>query len=113
MSALTCLFLTPGLLGAELLYLKLARQFRLFDVPNPRSLHQDDSTVRGGGVIVYLAVLGTVLAGDLNQPYFFLGLTVVALVSFADDLFSSFCSESAEHSGYCRRFVTAPDGSVS
>jgi UDP-GlcNAc:undecaprenyl-phosphate GlcNAc-1-phosphate transferase len=79
-------FLTILLLGAALLYIRLARHFRLFDVPNERSLHQTTRTVRGGGILIYLAVLTVVFSGSLNQPWFFGGLTVVVLVSFGDDL---------------------------
>ena len=74
------------LLGLELLYIRLARHFQLFDVPNERSLHQNTSTVRGGGIIVYLAVLMAVFTSSFNQPWFFGGLTAVVLVSFSDDL---------------------------
>ena len=81
-------FLTVLLLGLELLYIRLARHFRLFDVPNERSLHQTATTVRGGGIIIYLAVLITVLVGSFHQPWFFGGLTAVVLVSFSDDLVS-------------------------
>ncbi len=79
-------FLTILLLGLELLYIRLARHFGLFDVPNDRSLHQTTKTVRGGGIIVYLAVLTLALSGLFNQPWFFGGLTAVVLVSFGDDL---------------------------
>ena len=78
--------LTILLLGLELLYIRLARHFRLFDVPNGRSLHQTTRTVRGGGIIVYLAVLTMVLSVPFNQPWFFGGLTVVVLISFGDDV---------------------------
>ncbi len=79
-------FLTALLLGLELLYLRLARHFRLFDIPNERSLHQTATTIRGGGIIIYLAVLITVLVATFHQPWFFGGLTAVVLVSFSDDL---------------------------
>ena len=81
-------FLAILLFGSELLYLQLARHFHLFDVPNERSLHQDTTTVRGGGIVVYLAVLTIVLTGSFDQPYFFGGLTAVVLISFLDDLYS-------------------------
>lgn len=86
MSLTACGYLMILSLGAELLYLKLARHFRLFDVPNERSLHQTPTTVRGGGIIIYLAVLTTVLAGTFHQLWFFGGLTLVVLVSFLDDI---------------------------
>lgn len=87
MSLSTILYLTALLGGAELLYLKLARQFRFFDLPNARSLHQNRTTVRGGGVIFYLAVLAALGVEQSNQSFFLIGLTVVATVSFADDVY--------------------------
>lgn len=78
--------LTILLLGLELLYIRMARHFHLFDVPNERSLHQTTKTVRGGGIILYLAVISTVFTGTFDQPWFVGGLTVLVLISFSDDL---------------------------
>ena len=80
--------LTLLLFSVELLYLRLARHFSLFDVPNKRSLHTRQTTVRGGGIIVYVAVLSSFLLGTFGQLYFLIGITIVALISFADDLYS-------------------------
>ena len=82
------LLLTILLIGAEWLYLRTARQFGWFDKPNQRSLHSDGTTVRGGGFVFYLAVLGAVWLGHLDLLYVCLGLTIITFISFWDDLYS-------------------------
>lgn len=87
MSLATYIFLTTLLLLAELIYLRVARRLALFDKPNPRSAHAEATIVRGGGIVFYLAVFSSLLVGKLDKPYFFTGLTLVALISFWDDLY--------------------------
>ncbi len=84
----TYLWLTMGLVGAQVLYLRVARQLGILDKPNERSSHTDLTTIRGGGVLFYVAALGAVVFGGFDGPYFFAGLTLVALVSFFDDLYT-------------------------
>ena len=55
------------------------------DVPNVRSSHHT-ITLRGGGVIFYLGVLVHGLIFDFFAPWFLCGVTLVALVSFIDDM---------------------------
>ena len=55
------------------------------DVPNARSSHHT-ITLRGGGVIFYLGVLVHGLIFDFFAPWFLCGVTLVALVSFIDDM---------------------------
>ena len=76
------------LLTTELVYLRVARQLGLFDKPNLRSAHTGATIVRGGGILFYVAVWSSLLIGRLDKPYFLAGLTLVALVSFWDDLFT-------------------------
>jgi UDP-N-acetylmuramyl pentapeptide phosphotransferase/UDP-N-acetylglucosamine-1-phosphate transferase len=64
----------------------MARQFGIVDRPNDRSSHTDLTTVRGGGILFYVAQLGAFFYSDFAYPYFFAGLTLVATVSFLDDL---------------------------
>lgn len=82
----TYLWLTMGLIGAQVLYLRVARRLNIVDKPNERSSHTGLTTIRGGGILFYVAALGAAVAGGFNQPYFFVGLTLVAVVSFLDDL---------------------------
>jgi len=75
------------LLGSvQVVYLRLARQYGIVDRPNDRSSHTDLTTVRGGGILFYVAQLGAFFFSDFAYPYFFVGLTLVATVSFLDDL---------------------------
>ena len=86
MSLTTCLFLTILLIAAQLVNVRLARRLGWFDMPNERSMHQNSTTIRAGGVVFYLAALGAWVLGGFNQPYFLVGLTAAALVGFWDDL---------------------------
>ena len=69
----------------ENIYFKIAKRYNILDVPNVRSSHHT-ITLRGGGVIFYLGVLVHGLIFDFFAPWFLCGLTLVALVSFIDDM---------------------------
>ena len=69
----------------ENIYFKIAKKYNILDVPNARSSHHA-ITLRGGGVIFYLGVLVHGLIFDFFAPWFLCGLTLVALVSFIDDM---------------------------
>ncbi len=69
----------------ENVYFKIARKYKILDVPNSRSSHHT-ITLRGGGVIFYLGVLVYGLIFDFFAPWFLCGLTLVACVSFVDDI---------------------------
>ncbi|MEQ2976810.1 glycosyltransferase family 4 protein [Butyricimonas faecihominis] len=69
----------------ENIYFKIAKRYNILDVPNARSSHHT-ITLRGGGVIFYLGVLVHGLIFDFFAPWFLCGLTLVALVSFIDDM---------------------------
>ncbi|MFC5409160.1 glycosyltransferase family 4 protein [Larkinella bovis] len=80
--------MTFGLLfGAEVLYIRLAIRFRIIDQPNERSSHTRP-TVRGGGIVFWLAACLAFVYQGFVRPFFFAGLTLVALISFLDDRFS-------------------------
>lgn len=67
-------------------YLRLARKVGLIDKPNERSSHTNLTTVRGGGVLFFVAALAAFVYSGFAHPYFFAGLTLVALMSFLDDI---------------------------
>lgn len=75
------------LLILELVYFKVADKFNIVDKPNQRSSH---STVvlRGGGIIFLLGAWIWSLFNGFAYPWFLLGLSLVAVVSFVDDLIS-------------------------
>src|SRR5690606_4663695 len=70
---------------AELVYFRVADRFNIIDKPNERSSHTT-ITLRGGGVIFYLGALVYFLLSGFQYPWFFLGLSLMTLVSFADDI---------------------------
>lgn len=81
------LFIIIALFIMELFYFKIADKFNIIDKPNERSSHTQ-VTLRGGGVIFYFGALLFFLISDFQYPYFILGLSLMALVSFLDDVFT-------------------------
>lgn len=69
----------------ELLYFKIADRYNIIDKPNERSSHTR-ITLRGGGVIFYIGALLYFIWSGFQYPWFFLGLTMMTVVSFADDV---------------------------
>ena len=72
---------------AELLYFKIADRCNIIDKPNERSSHSR-ITLRGGGIIFYIGALAYFLTSGLEYPWFMLALTLVAFISFVDDVHS-------------------------
>ncbi len=72
---------------AELLYFKVADYFNIIDKPNERSSHTQ-ITLRGGGVIFYFGALLFFILSEFQYPYFFIGLTLITVISFLDDVFT-------------------------
>lgn len=69
----------------ELVYFKIADRYNIIDKPNERSSHTR-ITLRGGGIIFYLSALIYFVWSGFQYPWFFLGLTLMTVVSFADDV---------------------------
>ncbi len=69
----------------EAVYLRLAAKFALFDVPNIRSSH-DLPVIRGGGIVIVVAVLVYYLQADSLDGPFVAGLLIVTGLGFWDDL---------------------------
>ncbi len=69
----------------QVVYFKIADKFNIIDKPNERSSHST-ITLRGGGVVFYFGALLYFLLQGLQYPYFMLGLTLIAAISFADDI---------------------------
>lgn len=68
----------------ELIYFRVADKYNIIDKPNERSSHQR-ITLRGGGVVFYFGVLSYFFVSGL-YPWFVAGLTLIAVVSFVDDV---------------------------
>lgn len=75
------------LLLLELAYFKIADKFNIIDKPNERSSHST-IVLRGGGIIFLLGAWVWSLVFGFQYPWFLLGLTLVAGVSFIDDIHS-------------------------
>ncbi|MGL5681445.1 MAG: MraY family glycosyltransferase [Marinifilaceae bacterium] len=69
----------------EKLYFIIAKHYNIVDKPNERSSHKV-VTLRGGGIIFTLAVLMQSVVYGISYPYFLLGLLMVAIISFIDDI---------------------------
>lgn len=79
------LFLLAVLFLIQLVYFKLADKYNIIDKPNERSSHSS-VTLRGGGIIFYIGALLYFLSDGFQYPYFFIGLTLIAAISFIDDV---------------------------
>lgn len=75
------------LLLLELAYFKIADKFNIIDKPNERSSHST-IVLRGGGIIFLIGAWVWSIAFGFQYPWFLIGLTLVAGVSFIDDIHS-------------------------
>lgn len=66
-------------------YFKIADYYNIIDKPNDRSSHKY-ITLRGGGIIFYIGALLYFLFYGFSYPLFALGLTLIAIISFLDDI---------------------------
>lgn len=71
----------------ELAYFRVADRFNIIDKPNLRSSHKT-IVLRGGGIIFLFGVWLYAAFFGLNYPWFILGLSLIGLVSFIDDIHS-------------------------
>ena len=75
------------LLIAELLYFRIADKCNIIDKPNERSSHST-IVLRGGGIIFLISVWIWGAFFGFQYPWFLVGLTLVAGISFVDDIHS-------------------------
>lgn len=73
------------LLFIEIVYFNIADRFNIIDKPNERSSHSS-VVLRGGGIIFLVSTWIWSLSFGFIYPWFLIGLTLVAGVSFADDI---------------------------
>lgn len=73
------------LLVAELVYFRIADKCNIIDKPNQRSSHST-IVLRGGGIIFMIGAWVWSLFFGFEYPWFLAGLTLVAGVSFVDDI---------------------------
>ena len=72
---------------SEILYFNVARKYEIIDRPNERSIHKY-VTIRGGGVIFLFSVWLYFIYSGFQYPVFFLGISIVTIISFLDDIFT-------------------------
>lgn len=73
------------LLVAELVYFRIADKCNIVDKPNQRSSHST-IVLRGGGIIFMIGAWVWSAFFGFHYPWFLAGLTLVAGVSFVDDI---------------------------
>ena len=73
------------LLAVELAYFRLADKCNIIDKPNERSSHSS-IVLRGGGIIFTLGLWIWAAFFGLTYPWFLVAVTLVAGVSFVDDI---------------------------
>ena len=75
------------LLALELCYFKVADHFNINDKPHERSSHST-IVLRGGGIIFLIGIWIWSAFFGFQYPWFLVGLTLVAGISFVDDIHS-------------------------
>ena len=73
------------LLLAELIYFRIADKYNIIDKPNQRSSHTT-IVLRGGGIIFLIGAWIWSAFFGFQYPWFLAGLTLIAGVSFVDDI---------------------------
>ena len=84
---LTYLIITALLLAAELVYFRIADKCNIIDKPNQRSSHSS-IVLRGGGIIFVLGLWIWAAFFGFHNIWFLIAVTLVAGVSFIDDIHS-------------------------
>jgi UDP-N-acetylmuramyl pentapeptide phosphotransferase/UDP-N-acetylglucosamine-1-phosphate transferase len=86
MNSILLLVLLLGLFWSmEWGYIKLAKRYAIIDKPNLRSSH-DRPIVRGGGILFPAAWFVYMGVNDFPYPWMSLGLFLLSIVSFVDDI---------------------------
>lgn len=86
-SYITYIIIAILLFVLELLYFRIADRFNIVDKPNERSSHSS-IVIRGGGIIFLLSAWIWSLFFGFQYPWFLAGLTLIAGISFVDDVHS-------------------------
>lgn len=82
---ITYTFILVLLLALELLYFRVADRFNIIDKPNERSSHST-IVLRGGGIIFLLGLWIWSAFFGFQYPWALAGVTLIAGVSFVDDV---------------------------
>lgn len=79
------IFIFVLLLMAELVYFRIADKYNIIDKPNQRSSHST-IVLRGGGIIFLIGAWVWSAFFGFEYPWFLAGVTLIAGVSFVDDI---------------------------
>lgn len=71
----------------EVAYFQIAKKYNIIDKPNLRSSHSS-ITLRGGGIIFLFAAWVFWFGFGFQYSWFMLGLSLIGIISFIDDLHS-------------------------
>ena len=71
----------------EIVYFKIAGHYNIIDKPSERGSSKF-ITLRGGGIIFYFGAWVWFLLSGCHYPLFFVGLSIVSMLSFVDDIHS-------------------------
>lgn len=67
------------------LYFFIAKKYGIIDKPNERSSH-NEPVIRGAGVVFYFAAFLHFCVSNYKCTFFFIGLSIIVLISFWDDI---------------------------
>ncbi len=67
------------------IYFKIARSYKIVDLPNHRTMHEG-ATIRGGGIVVWIGMIIFSLLFYNPGYYFLTGLFLIGLTGMLDDL---------------------------
>ena len=84
---ITYIIILAILLALELIYFRIADKCNIIDKPNERSSHST-IVLRGGGIIFLIGAWIWAAFFGLQYTWFLLALTIVAGISFIDDIHS-------------------------
>ena len=70
---------------AEVIFIKIAKQFKVTDISKENNI-DSHGTVRGGGIIFFFSTLCYYVYSDFQYSIFILGLTILSIISFVDDI---------------------------
>lgn len=85
MNCLPYVLILALLFFVELFYFHIANRYNIIDKPNERSSHTS-VVLRGGGIIFLIGVWIWSAFFGFSYPWFLMGLTLAAGVSFVDDI---------------------------
>lgn len=84
---MTYLIIFILLILSELAYFRIADRFNIIDKPNLRSSHSN-IVLRGGGIIFLFGIWLYAAFFNFNYPWFIVGLSLIGIISFIDDIHS-------------------------